>query len=114
MNNTTEKKSIETLVINRRDIWACATDCFYDMLGDVKNEGDGQVRMIQACLEQLTEALAYPKKMVQALKEGHTLIYMPSLAEDIEKLHTAKTPFIVVIMEGDKVFAAINGEDCDY
>lgn len=103
MNDAT----IEQIVVQKKDLFDSTVNIIYQMMCD------DPVPMDNFKIE-LMDAFSSPDSFISSMRDGGVYSHMPSYMEQIESLHNNKKPFVVVVIDNDKVWSVVNGDEIQY
>ena len=93
-----------TIQVDYKALYQQFTDCLFDMCYDNEEVNFADL-----------DCFTHPDKMLQAFRDG----FAPSLLGCIgmglvEKYNAEKASYIIVIVRNERIWAVINGEDCNF
>lgn len=100
--------TIHTVLKQKQEMYNSVCDTLYHTLDD--DSYDAAVSMA----EDLLEAMIDPLKLAQVMQDGSSAPYLGNDMEEIEDLQANGTPFVLVVMDGEKVYATINGDGINF
>lgn len=93
------KTTFATIVLERSDLYKNICEIFWDLIDEEWSEPD------------MFNAIRSPEQMIKALGGGMTPMLLGLVMDQLECLEESKTPFVIIIMDGNEVWATINGKD---
>ena len=99
---------VQTITVERKAMYDNVTACLYDMLTS-KDEP------VTACtVLDLLAGFGSTPHLKKAFADGYTGILLGEKMEIVEKMKAKKVPFVLIIVDGDELIAALTNEEVSW
>lgn len=102
-----QPSTIPAIHIQLRELFMIACECSYDIIRDEPIDG-------LTLLHDVMLGITDPEKLRKVFSDGFTPCVMGKYMEQIEDYGQAEKPFVIVVSDGDKVFAMIPSASVTY
>jgi hypothetical protein len=100
--------NVKMITIERKAMYDNVTSLLYDML--TSDDTPVSATMIM----DLMGGFGSVPHLKKAFEDGNTFILIGEKMEEIERLEAAKKPYVIVVVDGNKLIAAIPSTELTY